>query len=226
VSVIHNHGMNPDAALIEHLDAHFIVAIKPSGLLSVPGRGPERLDCLIARVQQIYPDALIVHRLDMATSGLLLLARGATMQRRLSMAFAARQVHKRYIAVVRGLLAPPAEDWGEIELPLLTDWPNRPRQKVCFEQGKPSVTRYRVLAHDLQTGCSRVELEPVTGRTHQLRVHLMSIGHPIVGDALYESGADSAAHGPSPQLLLHATELMLSHPADGHALHFKSAAPF
>ena len=223
---MHNHGMNSDAPLIEHLDAHLIVAIKPSGLLSVPGRGPAKLDCLIARVQQLYPDALIVHRLDMATSGLLLLARGASMQRRLSMAFAARQVQKRYVAVVRGRLTPPAEPWGEISLPLLADWPNRPRQKVCFEQGKPSLTRYRVLAHDELTGCSRVELEPVTGRTHQLRVHLMSIGHAIVGDALYESGADNPAHGPNPRLLLHASELMMSHPASGQALHFKSATPF
>jgi len=223
---MHDHGMNPDPPLIEHLDAHLIVAIKPSGLLSVPGRGPAKLDCLIARVQQLYADAMIVHRLDMATSGLLLLARGAAMQRHLSMAFAGRQVHKRYVAVVRGLLAPPVEEWGEINLPLLTDWPNRPRQKVCVEHGKPSLTRYRVLAHDAQAGCSRVELEPVTGRTHQLRVHLMSIGHPIVGDALYESGADSPAHGAASRLLLHASELMLSHPTGGHALHFKSDAPF
>lgn len=218
--------MNSNAPLIEHFDAHLIVATKPSGLLSVPGRGPAKLDCLIARVQQLYPDALIVHRLDMATSGLLLLARGATMQRRLSMEFAARQVHKRYVAVVHGRLAPPAESWGEIALPLLADWPNRPRQKVCFEHGKPSLTRYRVLAHDAQTGRSRIELEPVTGRSHQLRVHLMNVGHPIVGDALYGSSAVSLAQDPAPRLLLHATELMLNHPAGGHSLHFKSAVPF
>lgn len=218
--------MNSDVPLIEYLDAHLIVAVKPSGLLSVPGRGPEKQDCLIARVQRLYSDALIVHRLDMATSGLLLLARGTAMQRSLSMEFEARHVHKRYLAVVRGLLAPNVEPWGEIALPLLADWPNRPRQKVCLEHGKPSLTRYRVLSHDAQSGTSRVELEPVTGRTHQLRVHLMSIGHPIVGDALYDSEADSQAQDLAPRLLLHATELALCHPMSHESLKFRSLAPF
>lgn len=218
--------MNQDAITIEYVDAHLIVCVKPSELLSVPGRGSDKQDCLIARMQRHYPDALIVHRLDMATSGLLLLARGAQMQRRLSMAFEARQVHKRYIAVVHGCVAAPTGDWGQIDLPLLTDWPNRPRQKVCREQGKPSLTRYRVLAHEAQIGRSRLELEPVTGRTHQLRVHLMSIGHPIVGDALYASGENTLTQDLTPRLLLHASEIALRHPATDQALRFNSKAPF
>ena len=216
--------MNSQAPRIAYLDSHLIVAIKPGGLLSVPGRGPEKLDCMIARVQRHIPDALIVHRLDMATSGLLLLARGAPMQRRLSMEFAARRVRKRYVAVVRGLLAPPLEPWGEIALPLLADWPNRPLQKVCLERGKASLTRYRVLTHDAKGGTSRIELEPVTGRTHQLRVHLMSIGHPIIGDALYEP--EAKAQHLTPRLLLHACELAFRHPVNGHDLQFESKAPF
>ncbi|WP_442953015.1 pseudouridine synthase [Paucibacter sp. B51] len=177
---------------------------KPSGLLSVPGRGEDKQDCAIHRAQARFPEALIVHRLDMATSGLLLLARGPEWQRSLSQDFAERRVHKRYIAVVRGSLAAGA-DWQLIDLPLITDWPNRPRQKVCFEQGKPSQTRYRVLGHELHEGqaCTRVELEPITGRTHQLRMHMLALGHPIVGDALY------APEHPAPRLLLHACHLRL-----------------
>lgn len=215
-----------DDITIEYADAHLIVCVKPDGLLSVPGRGPDKQDCLIARVLRHYPDALIVHRLDMATSGLMLLGRGAQMQRRLSMAFEARQVHKRYVAVVNGCVAAPADVWGEIELPLLTDWPNRPRQKVCLEQGKASLTRFRVLEHDTQVARSRLELEPVTGRTHQLRVHLMSIGHAIVGDALYADANSTLAQEPTPRLLLHASEIALRHPYTGQDLHFSSQVPF
>lgn len=177
---------------------------KPSGLLSVPGRGENKQDCAIHRAQARFPEALIVHRLDMATSGLLLLARGPEWQRRLSLDFAERRVHKRYIAVVRGCIA-QAEDWQLIDLPLITDWPKRPRQKVCFEAGKPSQTRYRVLGQEEREGqaCTRVELEPITGRTHQLRMHMLALGHPIVGDALY------APEDPAPRLLLHACHLSL-----------------
>jgi tRNA pseudouridine32 synthase/23S rRNA pseudouridine746 synthase len=216
----------PDGISVLHADAALLVLDKPAGLLSVPGRGADKQDCAIARAQAHYPDALIVHRLDMATSGLLLLARGATMQRTLSMAFEARQVHKRYVAVVAGELALPGNDaWGEIDLPLMTDWPNRPRQMVDAK-GKPSRTRWRVLAHD--TGPdgqarTRLELEPVTGRSHQLRVHLQAIGHPILGDALY---ADAAAHAAAPRLLLHASELAFTHPLTGTALRLHSPAPF
>lgn len=185
---------------ILHADARVLVANKPSGLLAVPGRGPDKQDCASARAQALYPDALIVHRLDMATSGLLLFARGAEWQRRLSLEFAERRVGKRYIAVVTGRL-PPTQDWAEVDLPLLADWPNRPRQKVDELQGKPSLTRYRVLGYEEQG--TRVELEPVTGRSHQLRVHMLALGHPIVGDALYNTGS------PAPRLLLHACRLQL-----------------
>jgi len=206
---------------ILHVDDSLILCDKPAGLLAVPGRGPDKQDCLIRRVQQLYPDALIVHRLDMATSGLLLLARGAEMQRRLSQAFAERRVHKRYAAEVHGLLGTPALDWCLIDLPVGADWPNRPRQQVCHVNGKPSQTRYRCITRDLQAQTSRLELEPVTGRTHQLRVHLLALGHPIVGDALYADQQDLAR-----RLHLHATELALLHPATGAALQFSSAAPF
>ncbi|HEX2010533.1 MAG TPA: RluA family pseudouridine synthase [Roseateles sp.] len=188
---------------VVHLDAAVVVVDKPSGLLSVPGRSEP--DCASARVQAQYPDALIVHRLDMATSGLLLFARGAAMQRALSLDFAERRVAKRYIAIVAGRLE--AEGWQEIDLPLIADWPHRPLQKVDHAIGKPSTTRWRVLAHEALG--TRLELEPVTGRSHQLRVHLQALGHPIVGDTLY--GGTPAA-----RLLLHACALAL--PARGLSL--------
>lgn len=171
---------------------------KPSGLLSVPGRGADKQDCVIHRVQRLYPEALIVHRLDMATSGLLVLARGAAAQRRLSMAFEARRVHKRYQALLSGELSGPSE--GEVDLPLITDWPNRPRQKIDPLAGKASLTRYLVLSRSAVR--TRVALEPLTGRTHQLRVHMLALGHPIVGDTLY--GGQPAA-----RLYLHACALKL-----------------
>ena len=211
---------------ILHADASLLVAVKPAGLLAVPGRGADKQDCLASRVQARFDDALVVHRLDMATSGLMLLARGARAQRRLSMAFARREVRKRYVAVVAGRLAArgdTADGWSTIELPLLTDWPKRPLQKVDAEQGKPSTTRYRVLAHDAATDSTRVELEPVTGRSHQLRVHLQALGHPILGDALY---APAPLQARASRLLLHATALHLRHPVSGQALHFESTAPF
>lgn len=203
-----------------HVDAHLIVALKPSGLLSVPGLGEKGQDCLSARVQALFADALVVHRLDMSTSGLMLFARGPVAQKSLSRAFAARQVHKRYVAIVAGR---PAADAGEIDLPLIADWPNRPRQKVDPSIGKPSLTRYRMLAYDASRDASRLELEPVTGRAHQLRVHLQAIGHPILGDALY---APPELCRQSTRLLLHASGLRLSHPAGGEILAWDSAAPF
>ena len=201
-----------------------VAADKPSGLLCVPGRGEAGRDCLSARVQALYPDALIVHRLDMATSGLCVLARGADAQRTLSMAFAARAVHKRYVAVVHGHLQGPAGGgWSVIDLPLLADWPNRPLSKVDHDHGKPSVTRWRVLAHDEASDTTRLALEPVTGRSHQLRLHLQAIGHPILGDALY---APPAVQALAPRLLLHATAITLPHPATGEPLSLNSPVPF
>ena len=207
------------AVNLVYLDAALLLVNKPAGLLSVPGRGADKQDCLARRVQAEYPDALIVHRLDMQTSGLLLLARGKEMQRRLSIAFAQRQVDKRYLAVVEGRL--PASS-GDIDLPLNADWPNRPRQKIDLLAGKPSLTRYRVLSHDPAAGTSRLALSPETGRSHQLRVHLQALGHPIVGDALY----GTRVAGKEQRLLLHADHLAFVHPASGAPMCFCCTAPF
>ncbi|HEX7892375.1 MAG TPA: pseudouridine synthase [Ramlibacter sp.] len=203
-----------------YVDEHLVVLDKPAGLLAVPGRGEEKQDCLSARAQKLWPDALVVHRLDMATSGLFLMGRGLHMQRVLSRAFAERMVDKRYEAVVPGQLGEVGSE-GDIDLPLAADWPNRPLQKVDREHGRPSTTRWRVLAVEGDT--TRLALEPVTGRTHQLRVHLLAIGHPILGDALY---APPAVRDRAPRLLLHACALRFEHPATGEALAFDSAAPF
>ncbi|MDB5818164.1 MAG: pseudouridine synthase, partial [Rhizobacter sp.] len=165
-----------------------------------------------------WPDALVVHRLDMATSGLLLMARGKEAQRRLGIAFADRAVRKRYVAVVTGRVDVEADAWMEIDLPLMADWPNRPMQKVDVAQGKPSLTRLRSTGYDVPSDTTRVVLEPITGRTHQLRVHLQAIGHPIVGDGLYGTA--------SSRLMLHASELWLAHPFTKEALHFVSAPTF
>lgn len=170
-------------------DEALLVVNKPSGLLSVPGRGVEKQDCLSSRVQVEYPDALIVHRLDMETSGVMVLARNKAVHRQLSMLFQERDVTKRYIAVVDGRI-PDAS--GSIDLPLICDWPNRPRQVVDHEQGKPSLTRYKVLWRDVEQDITRVELEPETGRSHQLRVHLQSLGFPILGDPLYANPQQQA----------------------------------
>lgn len=207
----------PAAAIaIHHVDDALLVVEKPAGLLSVPGRLPEHQDCLISRVQQQYPDALVVHRLDQVTSGLMVLARGKAAHRALSIQFERREVSKRYQALVEGVLE---ADAGEIDLPLICDWPNRPRQKVDFALGKPSLTRWQVLARDGQQQQTRLALEPVTGRSHQLRVHLMSIGHPIVGDDFY--GAAPAA-----RVCLHAVALSFQHPERAMPMLFESAAPF
>jgi len=195
-------------------DEHLVIVNKPAGLLSVPGRGEDKQDCLSARIQQRFPDALVVHRLDMATSGLMVFARGEVMQRELSRMFREREVTKRYVALVAGVLK---NEVGEIDLPLIVDWPNRPRSKVDHELGKPSLTRYRLLG--IEGGDSRVELEPITGRTHQLRLHLASIGHPIIGDTLYEGRS-------AERLMLHATRLAFDHPITTKPLCFESDAPY
>lgn len=201
-------------------DDHVVIVNKPSGLLSVPGRGEAFADCMSARVQRRYPDALIVHRLDMDTSGLLLFARGKDMQRQFSELFLKRQVDKRYVAVLDGLLAEPS---GMVDLPLITDWPNRPLQKVDHEIGKPSQTRYQVIALDEAAGTTRVELEPITGRSHQLRVHMLAIGHVILGDPLYAQGQARTRSG---RLLLHAAQLQLTHPVTGESLDISCPVPF
>lgn len=200
-----------------HVDRWLLAADKPAGLLAVPGRGPDKADCLARRAQAEHPDALVVHRLDMATSGLMLLARGADMQRALSQAFAQRQVHKRYVAVVHGL---PAAEAGEITWPLAADWPQRPRQRVDLQHGRPALTRWGVLQRDAHSGHTRLWLEPVTGRSHQLRVHLAALGHAIVGDPLY-GPPDGAL-----RLMLHAESVTLQHPALGLPLSLHCPAPF
>jgi tRNA pseudouridine32 synthase/23S rRNA pseudouridine746 synthase len=209
-------------------DDALLVLDKPAGLLAVPGRGEDKQDCLSTRVQQVYPEALVVHRLDMATSGLLLMARSPAAQRALNLGFEKRQVHKRYTAVVHGRLEPPdlnhlKDGWGLIDLPLILDWLNRPRSIVDHATGKPSRTRWRVLAHDAAANATRVALEPVTGRSHQLRVHLQALGHPILGDPLY---APPEAFAAAPRLLLHAERLALFHPLTDQAMAFESPVPF
>ena len=206
-----------------HVDPHWIIANKPSGLLAVPGKGPDKQDCLSSRVQRVYADALIVHRLDMATSGLMVLARGLEAQRKLSAAFADRVVHKRYTAVVNGLLPPAYADWQLIDLPISVDWPNRPLRVIDLVRGKASMTRVKLLSQDADAHTTRLELEPLTGRSHQLRVHLQALGYPILGDALY---APPDVLALAPRLLLHATSLQLPHPAHGARMDFVCDAPF
>lgn len=207
-----------------HADDHLLVLDKPAGLLSVPGRGADKADCLSARVQALYPEALVVHRLDMATSGLMVMARGAAAQRLLSASFARREVSKRYVAVAAGRFAPPAgQTWGEIDLPIAADWANRPLRIIDHERGQASLTLWRMLGPGDLAGSTRLDLEPVTGRTHQLRVHLKALGHPILGDALYAPAAVAAA---APRLLLHACALRLLHPHSAKSMAFSSPPPF
>lgn len=206
--------------IVIHEDAHLLVLDKQPGLLCVPGRGEDKQDCLSARALARWPDALVVHRLDMATSGLVLMARSPVAQRALGDAFAKQEIWKRYEAIVAGTLA-ESPDWSIIDAPIAADWPRRPMQKIDAA-GKPSITRWRALGSRLENS-TRLLLEPRTGRTHQLRVHLASIGHPILGDALY---AEDSVRDRSERLMLHASVLQFRHPASGEALRFESAAPF
>jgi tRNA pseudouridine32 synthase/23S rRNA pseudouridine746 synthase len=213
----------PELAVI-YADDTLVVLNKPAGLLSVPGRGEDKQDCLSRRVTANYPDALVVHRLDMATSGLLVMARGPAAQRHLNDAFALHQVHKRYEAVVHGIM--PFSDggaWQTIDLPIAVDWPNRPLRTINTAQGKPSQTRWQPLGAGPCPHTTRVALKPITGRSHQLRVHLQAIGHAILGDALYAT-PDVAAL--SERLLLHACQLELTHPVTQQPMRFFTPPPF
>ena len=206
---------SPRLSVIHH-DASIIVLDKPSGLLAVPGRDPALTDCLEARARIVWPDALTVHRLDLATSGVCVLARGAGAHRILSMQFARRQTGKAYLARVRGAV------WaqqGTINLPMRADWPNRPRQMIDPVQGRAALTRWVRL--DSEDGATRLRLMPVTGRSHQLRLHLLCLGHPILGDPIYGGGVAEA-----PRLMLHAETLAFRHPADGRPVRFLAACPF
>lgn len=201
-----------------HTDAELLIVNKPSGLLSVPGKAKEHSDCLEARVHEIYPEARIVHRLDMDTSGVMVLAQSATAHRHLGLQFERRKTRKTYIAEVLGDVR---DDEGEINLPLICDWPNRPKQMVCLENGKPALTHWKVLA---RSGFStRLRLFPHTGRSHQLRVHMLALGHPILGDRFYATGDALAA---SNRLALHAEELALHHPNGGKFVTFRIECPF
>lgn len=211
----YNPPMDPLDVL--HEDGHIIVVNKPSGLLSVPGRGEHLADCLISRVQAAFPDALLVHRLDRDTSGVMVFALTAHAQRNLSMQFEKRSTKKTYVARVFGEMA---EKTGTVDLPLIVDWLNRPLQKVCHETGKPAVTDWRVLK--VGGGETRVRLSPKTGRSHQLRVHMLALGHVILGDPLYAKGADLDY----PRLMLHSEELRLNHPESGKGMSFRAKAPF
>lgn len=195
-------------------DAELLVIDKPSGLLSAPGRGEEKQDCALTRCQLDYPDALLIHRLDMDTSGLLVLARTPSSHRTLSRQFEERRIKKDYLAWVDGSVA---QDSGTIDLPLIADWPNRPKQKVDPATGKPSRTHWQVQAHS--EGATLLKLLPETGRTHQLRVHCEAIGHPILGDRLYGT-AESYAR--APRLQLHARLLDFDHPTTMEPLEFLS----
>ncbi|MBT2323582.1 RluA family pseudouridine synthase [Variovorax paradoxus] len=208
--------------VVIHEDPHLLVLDKPAGLLCVPGRGEDKQDCLSARAMQRWPDALVVHRLDMATSGLVLMARSPAMQRALGDAFAERRIRKCYEAIVDGLL-PMHDGWSLIDAPLAADWPRRPLQKIDAEAGKPSQTRWRVKRQLPERNASHLWLEPLTGRSHQLRVHLLSIGHPILGDALY--GGEQVRQR-APRLLLHASALEFVHPAEGQVCRFESPPAF
>ena len=218
-----NARSRPDLADITLLyqDDALLVLNKPAGLLSVPGRGADKQDCVSARVQAQFPDALVVHRLDMATSGLMLMARGADAQRDVNHAFAHGLVEKRYVAHVAGLLEPDAI-WRTIDLPIAVDWPRRPL-RIIQADGKASQTRWRCVAQDVHGNSSRVELEPLTGRSHQLRLHMQAMGYPILGDALY---APAQVQAMAPRLLLHACALSLKHPHNGMPMHWDCAADF
>ncbi|NRA99151.1 MAG: RluA family pseudouridine synthase [Rhodobacteraceae bacterium] len=208
----------PDVPLdILHHDHELLIVDKPSGLLSVPGKGAHLSDCLLSRVQAVFPEALLVHRLDRDTSGVMVFAMTPHAQRHLGLQFEKRQVKKVYVARVWGVLE---QKTGTVDLPLIVDWPNRPLQMVDHEDGKPAQTDWRVLRSDGET--SRLRLMPLTGRSHQLRVHMREIGHPILGDPFYATGPARDF----PRLMLHAESLRLRHPDGGIGMTFKSPVPF
>ncbi|CDG23011.1 Ribosomal large subunit pseudouridine synthase A [Xenorhabdus poinarii G6] len=199
-------------------DEHIMVVNKPSGLLSVPGKAEEHKDSIMTRIQAEYPTAESVHRLDMATSGIMAVALTKAAERELKRQFREREPKKVYIARVWGKMA---QEKGLVDLPLICDWPNRPKQKVCFETGKSAQTEYQVLEYEAQS--TRVRLSPITGRSHQLRVHMLALGHPILGDRFY---AHEQARESAPRLQLHAQALFITHPAYGTPMHFECEAEF
>lgn len=207
----------PDPPQILHDDHELVFVNKPAGLLSVPGKGDHMADCLIGRLRGAFPEILLVHRLDLDTSGVMVFARTPHAQRHLGLQFEKRQTRKTYVARVFGQVAGRA---GQVNLPLTVDWPNRPRQMVCHETGRAAQTDWALIRHE-DTG-SRLRLMPLTGRSHQLRVHMLALGHPILGDPLYATGA-ARAH---PRLMLHAQSLRLRHPDGGRSLTISAPVPF
>ena len=208
----------PDVPLrIIYEDRAILVADKPSGLLSVPGKTEGRADCLETRLRRAYPGTLLVHRLDCDTSGVMIFARNKAAQGFLGQEFEQRRTKKTYLARVFGDLQP---DSGQVDLPIGVDWPNRPRQMVDAVNGRSAVTDWVVLGRG--AGATRVHLFPLTGRSHQLRVHMLSLGHPILGDPIYATGAASAF----PRLMLHAETLGLHHPDSGEWVTFSAPCPF
>ena len=200
-----------------HEDHELLVVNKPAGLLSVPGKGEHLKDCLITRLQAAFPEALLVHRLDMDTSGVIVFARNPAAQRHLGLQFEKRMMKKSYLALVWGQVDGKE---GVIDLPLIVDWPNRPLQKVCHETGRAAVTEWKVLRHDETS--TRMRLFPQTGRSHQLRVHMRELGHPILGDPFYATGPARDF----PRLMLHAETLRLRHPDGGRGMTFRAKNPF
>ena len=205
--------------VIVYEDDDLVVIEKPAGLLSVPGRLPEHQDSAYLRVLAQFPQAKITHRLDMATSGILMFAKHRDAEVAVSKMFQARTVEKHYIALVQGQL--DAE--GCVEVPLITDWENRPRQIVHFELGKPAKTLYQALSYDTETDITRVLLTPITGRSHQLRVHMQYIGHPITGDKLYHP---EPTRSPLKRMALHASFLAFQQPLSGQSVAIHGSVPF
>lgn len=206
-----------DPLVILHEDHEIVVVDKPSGLLSVPGRGEHLADCLITRVQRVFPTALLVHRLDRDTSGVIIFALTPNAQKSLGQQFEGRQTKKTYVARTWGEMK---DKTGTVDLPLIVDWPNRPLQMVDHENGKPAITDYRVMRTG--NGESRVRLYPRTGRSHQLRVHMLALGHPILGDPFYATGAARDF----PRLMLHSETLQFNHPDGGKGMRVTAKAPF
>jgi tRNA pseudouridine32 synthase/23S rRNA pseudouridine746 synthase len=208
----------PDVPLsILHHDSAILIVDKPAGLLSVPGKDPGKEDCLIGRLRRVFPEVLLVHRLDCDTSGVMVFALNKAAQGNLGQQFEKRQTKKVYMARLWGHLEPKE---GTVDLPLCVDWPNRPRQHVNHEQGKPAITDWRVQRHDGKT--TRVRLMPQTGRSHQLRVHMLELGHPILGDPIYATG-EALDY---PRMMLHAESLRIRHPETGKSLTFSAPVPF
>ncbi|WP_376876540.1 pseudouridine synthase [Albirhodobacter sp. R86504] len=206
-----------DPPQILHADGEILLVDKQAGLLSVPGKGPEKADCLINRLREIYPTVLLVHRLDTDTSGVMVFAMTPNAQRHLGLQFENRQTSKTYQARLWGEVTPDA---GRVDLPLCVDWPNRPRQHVNFEKGRSAQTDWEVMARD--NGTTRMRLMPITGRSHQLRVHMMELGYPILGDPLYATAEAQAF----PRLMLHAETLSFRHPEGGANMTFTAPCPF